>query len=304
MPAAPATSAPSVFYTPGMVQLTTALAPRRSISFKLKAYLALDQAPDHRVAAGDDAADDGGSREGIPRWWLIVATLVGGALSAAGANAANMFVDRDIDAVMHRTRDRPLVTGAVTPTAAFVFSIVLEVVAFVLFWRAVNLFSGLLALGAALFYVFVYSIGLKRRSTPEHRHRRRGRGVPCLDRLDRSHRPSGVARHRAVRDDRHLDAVAFLGPGRTVPGRLQGGERPDAAGRRPLRPRVTPDHLVLAGPRRDVAPLRRRGPLRVDLLGRSGGSPVLSTWPMPFACGVRTGPRKVPCACSRTRSPI
>ena len=76
-----------------------------------------------------------------------------------------MYVDRDIDAVMHRTRHRPLVTGAVTPTAAVIFSITLEIAAFVLLWRAVNLFSALLALAAALFYVFVYSVGLKRRST-------------------------------------------------------------------------------------------------------------------------------------------
>jgi len=102
---------------------------------------------------------------GIPKWWLIAATLAGGALSAGGANAANMVVDRDIDAVMHRTRHRPLVTGAVTPTAAVTFSTLLELAAFVLLWRAVNLYSAFLALGAALFYVFVYSIGLKRRST-------------------------------------------------------------------------------------------------------------------------------------------
>ena len=76
-----------------------------------------------------------------------------------------MFVDRDIDAVMHRTQHRPLVTGAVSPSAAIVFAVGLEVGAFVLFWRAVNLYSAFLALGAALFYVFVYSIGLKRRSS-------------------------------------------------------------------------------------------------------------------------------------------
>jgi len=103
--------------------------------------------------------------KGVPRWWLIVATLVGGTLSAGGANAANMFIDRDIDAVMHRTRHRPLVTGAVTARSALFFSLALEVAAFTLLWRAVNLYSALLALSAALFYVFVYSIGLKRRST-------------------------------------------------------------------------------------------------------------------------------------------
>jgi protoheme IX farnesyltransferase len=148
-----------------MAQLTTVLMPRRSLSFKLRAYLALTKPRIIELLLITTLPTMVVADKGIPKWWLIVATLVGGALSAAGANAANMFVDRDIDAVMHRTRHRPLVTGAVTPTAALVFSIVLEVAAFALLWRAVNLYSALLALGAALFYVFVYSIGLKRRST-------------------------------------------------------------------------------------------------------------------------------------------
>ena len=105
------------------------------------------------------------AHRGFPSPWLMVATLLGGALSAGGANASNMFIDRDIDAVMKRTRNRPLVTGAVKPFEALVFSLALEAVAFVVLWRFVNLFSAVLALGAALFYVFVYTIGLKRRST-------------------------------------------------------------------------------------------------------------------------------------------
>jgi protoheme IX farnesyltransferase len=104
------------------------------------------------------------ARRGIPSVWLMLATLVGGTLSAGGANATNMFIDRDIDAVMKRTSKRPLVTGAVQPTEALVFAIALEVIAFVLFATLVNVFSALLALAAALFYVFVYSLGLKRRS--------------------------------------------------------------------------------------------------------------------------------------------
>jgi protoheme IX farnesyltransferase len=102
---------------------------------------------------------------GLPSGWLVLATLVGGALAAGGANAANMFVDRDIDKVMRRTRGRPLVTGVVTPRAALIFAAALEVVAFGILWTFVNLLSAVLALGATLFYVFVYSILLKRTSS-------------------------------------------------------------------------------------------------------------------------------------------
>ena len=101
---------------------------------------------------------------GMPRIWLMVATLVGGTLAAGGANAINMFVDRDIDAVMQRTRTRPLVTGVVLPAEALVFAVALEVVAFAELWVAVNLLSALLAVSAMLFYVFVYTLWLKRTS--------------------------------------------------------------------------------------------------------------------------------------------
>jgi protoheme IX farnesyltransferase len=67
----------------------------------------------------------------VPSLWLMVATVIGGTLAAGGANAINMVVDRDIDARMERTKQRPLVTGVVTPRAALVFAIGLEVVAFV-----------------------------------------------------------------------------------------------------------------------------------------------------------------------------
>jgi protoheme IX farnesyltransferase len=105
------------------------------------------------------------AERGVPSGWLMLATLVGGALAAGGANAINMFVDRDIDRLMERTRDRPLVTGAVSPAAALVFAVVLEVVAFLELWAFVNLLSAVLAVSATLFYVFVYSLWLKRTST-------------------------------------------------------------------------------------------------------------------------------------------
>ncbi len=101
---------------------------------------------------------------GLPSVWLIAATLVGGAMSAGGANALNMYVDRDIDRLMHRTRNRPLVTGAVRDTEAIVFATTLTAGSFVWLWAFVNLLSAALATAAAAFYVFVYSLWLKRTS--------------------------------------------------------------------------------------------------------------------------------------------
>ncbi len=104
------------------------------------------------------------AQRGMPSVWLVLATLVGGALAAGGANATNMYVDRDIDSVMERTKRRPLVTGAVTPRNALIFAVALEVVAAAWLWTVVNPLSALLALGATLFYVFVYTLWLKRTS--------------------------------------------------------------------------------------------------------------------------------------------
>jgi protoheme IX farnesyltransferase len=103
--------------------------------------------------------------KGLPSGWLILETLAGGALAAGGANAINMVVDRDIDRVMRRTAGRPLVTGELTPHAALIFAVVLEVVAFAELALLVNLLSAVLALSATLFYVFVYTLWLKRTST-------------------------------------------------------------------------------------------------------------------------------------------
>jgi len=105
------------------------------------------------------------AQRGLPPVWLMAATLLGGALAAGGANAINMFVDRDIDKLMHRTSKRPLVTGAVTPRNALVFAITLEIAAFVELWAWVNLLSAALAISATLFYVFVYTLWLKRTSS-------------------------------------------------------------------------------------------------------------------------------------------
>src|SRR5437879_7844203 len=105
------------------------------------------------------------AKRGIPSRWLVVATVLGGALVAGGANAINMYVDRDIDALMARTSKRPLVTGTITPARALVFAAALEVLAFVELWLLVNPLSALLAVSATLFYVFVYTLWLKRSSS-------------------------------------------------------------------------------------------------------------------------------------------
>jgi heme o synthase len=105
------------------------------------------------------------AEQGIPSLWLIAATVIGGTLAAGGANAINMYVDRDIDALMKRTQNRPLVTGLIEPTHALVFAVALEAVAFVWLWALVNLLSAVLAVSACLFYVFVYTLWLKRTST-------------------------------------------------------------------------------------------------------------------------------------------
>src|SRR5579884_419697 len=100
----------------------------------------------------------------LPSIGLILSTVAGGALAAGGANALNMVYDRDIDAVMERTRRRPLVTGAVSVHGAVVFAVGLEIAAFALLATTVNLVSAVLALSAAAFYLFVYTMWLKRSS--------------------------------------------------------------------------------------------------------------------------------------------
>ena len=105
------------------------------------------------------------AERGVPSVWLVVATVVGGTLAAGGANAINMVIDRDIDALMERTMQRPLVRGLMSPRAALTFAVALEVVAFAWLFATVNLLSALLAVSATFFYVFVYTLWLKRTST-------------------------------------------------------------------------------------------------------------------------------------------
>lgn len=101
---------------------------------------------------------------GLPSWSLVALTLVGGSLAAGSANALNCVYDRDIDVVMYRTKNRPIATGEITPRRGLVFGIALGVLSLALFVTLVNVLSAVLALAAILFYVFVYTMGLKRRT--------------------------------------------------------------------------------------------------------------------------------------------
>lgn len=105
------------------------------------------------------------AEQDVPSLWLVLATCFGGYLSAGGANALNMYIDRDIDALMDRTAQRPLVTGMVSPRECLAFGITLAVLSTLFFGLLINWLSAALSLGALLFYVVVYTMLLKRRTS-------------------------------------------------------------------------------------------------------------------------------------------
>jgi len=107
------------------------------------------------------------AQRGIPDLWLIVATVLGGAFSAGSANSFNCYIDADIDKIMGRTKGRPLVTGELSKREAYWFAWGLGVLSVVWLALLVNLLAALLSLAAILFYVFVYTLLLKRR-TPQN----------------------------------------------------------------------------------------------------------------------------------------
>ena len=103
--------------------------------------------------------------QGVPDAGLILAVLGGGAMAAGGANAINHYLDRDIDQLMRRTSQRPVVMGRIQPRNALAFGIALNVIAFAILALGANPLSAVLTLGATLFYVFVYTMALKRTTT-------------------------------------------------------------------------------------------------------------------------------------------
>ena len=104
---------------------------------------------------------------GLPSAQLVLVVAIAGYLMAGGANAINMWFDRDIDRKMSRTRLRPIPAGRIAPAVALAFGIGLAIISFDLFWQLVNPLSAWLALGGLLFYVFIYTVWLKR-SSPQN----------------------------------------------------------------------------------------------------------------------------------------
>ena len=101
---------------------------------------------------------------GMPDLWLVIATVIGGAMSAGSAAAFNMYLDRDIDAHMHRTENRPLVTGEISPRAGLVFAWTLAGASTVWLLATTNWLAATLSVAAIFFYVVIYTMILKRRT--------------------------------------------------------------------------------------------------------------------------------------------
>jgi protoheme IX farnesyltransferase len=149
------------------VTSNVAVLPRASALTTLRAYIALTKPLIISLLLITTVPAMVVADAGWPGTWLVIATLVGGTLSAGGANAINCWYDRDIDRVMRRTRGRPLPAGAIEPSHALVFGTVLGVAAFVLLWLATTPAAAIFSLAALLFYVFIYTMWLKRR-TPQN----------------------------------------------------------------------------------------------------------------------------------------
>jgi protoheme IX farnesyltransferase len=101
---------------------------------------------------------------GVPGFGLVLVTLLGGVLTSGGANVLNCYIDRDIDAIMSRTRKRATATGRISPSAALIYGVALTVSGTLLLGFVVNWLAAALALAGNLYYVFVYTLWLKRRT--------------------------------------------------------------------------------------------------------------------------------------------
>ena len=168
--------------------------------------------------------------KGIPSFALMFWTVVGGAISAGGANAMNCYIDRDIDELMPRTKRRPLPMHRVSPRGALIFGIALGTIAFFLMWATVNLLSASLSLGALALLCDRLHEDPQADHASEHRDRWCGRSGTGPRRLGCGYRSGRATRARIVRDHLLLDPATLLGAGDAVREGLRGGRGPDDAG--------------------------------------------------------------------------
>ena len=147
-----------------LMSVTTVAAEPTVVRSKAAAYVALTKPRIIELLLITTVPTMIVAEDGLPSLWLMVATVIGGTLAAGGANAVNMYVDRDIDSIMKRTEGRPLVTGEIEPRNALVFSLALLALSGAWLAGFVNPLSAFFALAAAAFYIFVYTLWLKRTS--------------------------------------------------------------------------------------------------------------------------------------------
>jgi protoheme IX farnesyltransferase len=154
--------------TPATANALPALAGRRSARVVARSLFALTKPRIIELLLVTTIPTMLLAARGLPSVRLLVVTLVGGALAAGSANTINCYIDRDIDAVMRRTSRRPLAKptplAVIKPSEALIFGILLGAASTVLLGMLVNWLSAVLADAAILFYVFIYTIGLKRRT--------------------------------------------------------------------------------------------------------------------------------------------
>jgi len=149
-------------------QTKSTIAPAQpSFLGKIKAYVALTKPRVIELLLITTVPTMILAKGGWPDFWLVLSTLVGGALSAGSANAFNCYIDADIDKIMGRTKSRPLVTGELSKTEALWFAWIVGIASVA--WLAIfaNLLAALLSLSAIAFYVLIYTLLLKRR-TPQN----------------------------------------------------------------------------------------------------------------------------------------
>jgi protoheme IX farnesyltransferase len=146
------------------MQASEQAAPRARFARTLKAYVALTKPRVLELLLVTTVPVMILAKGGVPDPWLVIATVIGGSLSAGSAAAFNMYIDRDIDAHMHRTENRPLVTGEVSPRGALTFAWTLAAASTVWLFVTTNWLAAALSVAAIFFYVVIYTIILKRRT--------------------------------------------------------------------------------------------------------------------------------------------
>jgi len=147
--------------------MTSKTSLKRSPLSKARAYLALTKPRVIELLLITTVPTMILAKQGLPDLWLVLTTLIGGALSAGSANAFNCYIDADIDKIMGRTKNRPLVTGELSKREALIFAFVVGTLSVAWLWATTNFLAAMLSLSAILFYVLVYTLLLKRR-TPQN----------------------------------------------------------------------------------------------------------------------------------------